>query len=162
MFFFFVQLIHEYPTTEAVVEVKPPVKVNIERMHLLRQFDGQILIQTSENKSSTSIYMKEMLNFRLNLGDPAKTNASISQPKPNSDNADLQEKVRQAEMIQLENERLRSELNAHKKEITVLRGERDSLMKTIAKLDVELTQAENQRITQKQQQQQQSTGKKLK
>jgi septal ring factor EnvC (AmiA/AmiB activator) len=150
MFFFFVQLIHEYPTTEAVVEVKPPVKVNIERMHLLRQFDGQILIQTSENKSSTSIYMKEMFNFRLNLGDPAKTNASISQPKPNSDNADLQE-----------NERLRSELNAHKKEITVLRGERDSLMKTIANLDVELTQAENQRITQKQQQQQ-STGKKLK
>lgn len=51
----------------------------------------------------------------------------------------------------MENERLRSELNAQKQEIVVLRGERDSLMKTISKLDVELTQSEHRRLTQQQQ-----------
>jgi hypothetical protein len=95
----------------------------------------------------------------LNLGNPSETIPSVLQSKANSDNADHQEKLRQAEMIRLENERLRSELNAHKKEITVLRGERDSLMNTISKLDIELTQAEHQRTAQ-QQQQQQKTGKK--
>ncbi len=94
----------------------------------------------------------------MNLGNPTETIPSVLQSKSNSDNADLQEKLRQAEMIRLENERLRSELNAHKKEITVLRGERDSLMNTISKLDIELTQAEHQRTAQ--QQQQQKTGKK--
>jgi len=49
--FFIVQLVHEYPTTQAVIEAKPPVKINIEHMHLLRQIDGEIMIQTSENKS---------------------------------------------------------------------------------------------------------------
>jgi hypothetical protein len=58
------------------------------------------------------------------------------------------------ELIRNENERLRSELNAQKTEITVLRGERDSLMHTITKLDIELTQAEYQRVSQQQQQQQ--------
>ncbi len=77
------------------------------------------------------------------------------QSKSKNDDNDLQEKLKQAEMIQIENERLRSELNAHKKEITVLRGERDSLMNTISKLDIELTQAEQKRIAQ-----QQPTGKK--
>jgi chromosome segregation ATPase len=94
------------------------------------------------------------------IGDPAKTVHS----KSSTNDADQQEKLRQTEIIRLENERLRTELNAHKKEITVLRGERDSLMNTISKLDIELTQAEHQRITQQQQlqqqQQQQQTGKK--
>lgn len=63
---------------------------------------------------------------------------------------DLREKVRQADSMRLENERLRSELNAHKQEIVVLRGERDSLMKTISKLDIELTQSEHQRLAQQQ------------
>jgi predicted nuclease with TOPRIM domain len=80
----------------------------------------------------------------LNLANPTETNASISQSKSNGDIADLQEKVRQAETIQLENERLRSELDAHKKQITVLSGERDSLIETISKLNVELTPAEQQ------------------
>ncbi|CAF3948026.1 unnamed protein product, partial [Rotaria sp. Silwood2] len=73
--------------------------------------------------------------------------------KLNNDNSDVQEKLREAEMIRLENERLRSELNTHKKEINVLRGERDSLMNTISKLDIELTQAEHQRMVQQQPQQ---------
>jgi hypothetical protein len=51
IFLFFVQLLHEYPTTQAVVETKPPTKINIERLHILRQVDGQVMIQTSENKS---------------------------------------------------------------------------------------------------------------
>ena len=41
---------HEYSTTEAVVEIKPPIKLNIKRMHVLRQIDGQIMIQTDENE----------------------------------------------------------------------------------------------------------------
>jgi chromosome segregation ATPase len=56
----------------------------------------------------------------------------------------------QFESLRLENERLRCELNTHQTEISVLRGERDSLMKTISKLDIELTQAEYQRIAQQQ------------
>lgn len=63
---------------------------------------------------------------------------------------DLREKIRQADLMRSENERLRSELNAHKQEIVVLRGERDSLMKTISKLDIELTQSEHQRLAQQQ------------
>ncbi len=86
----------------------------------------------------------------MNLADPFEITSSALQSKSNNDNDDLQEKLRKAEMIQFENERLRSELNAHKKEIIVLRGERDSLMNTISKLDIELTQAEHQRIAQQQ------------
>jgi hypothetical protein len=86
----------------------------------------------------------------LNLDESTEIIPSALQAKSTSDSGDLQEKLRQAEMTRLENERLRSELNAHKKEIVVLRGERDSLMNTISKLDIELTQAEQQRITQQQ------------
>ena len=89
----------------------------------------------------------------MNSADPAQIDVSSSQSNSNSENAELREKVRQAEVIRLENERLRSELNTHKKEITVLRGERDSLMKTISKLDIELTQSEHQRVAQLQQSQ---------
>jgi len=135
-------LIDEYSTTQAVVEIKPPMKINIECMHLLRQIDGQIVIKKSENKSNPT----ETIPFAL-------------ESKANSNNAEIQEKLQQAEMTRLENERLRSELNAHKKEITALRSEREKLMNTIAKLDIELTQAEYQRIAQQQQQQ---TGKKIK
>jgi predicted nuclease with TOPRIM domain len=89
-----------------------------------------------------------LIQFFLNLADQTLTTPSTAQTKSNDNNNDLQEKVRQAETTRLENERLRSELNAHKQEITVLRGERDSLMNTISKLDIELTQAEHQRIAQ--------------
>jgi chromosome segregation ATPase len=99
--------------------------------------------------------MGKKYNFILNLGDPNNSNLSTLQSKSKNDDTDLQQKLKQAEMVRIENERLRSELNAHKKEITVLRGERDSLMNTISKLDIELTQAEQQRIAQ-----QQPTGKK--
>ena len=71
---------------------------------------------------------------------------SLSQSNSNND---LDEKLQQFETIRLENERLHAELNAYKTEINVLRGERDSLMNTISKLDIELTQAEYQRISQK-------------
>ncbi|UJR30291.1 hypothetical protein I4U23_017829 [Adineta vaga] len=43
------KLAHEISTTDAVVEVKPPMKVNIDRMHVLRQIDGEVMIQTSMN-----------------------------------------------------------------------------------------------------------------
>jgi chromosome segregation ATPase len=66
----------------------------------------------------------------------------------------------QFELLRTENERLRAELTSQKTEITVLRGERDSLMHTITKLDIELTQAEYQRASQQQQQQQQKPRKK--
>ena len=58
----------------------------------------------------------------------------------------LGEKLRQSDLLRLENERLRAELCAYKSEIEVLAGERDSLMNTICKLDVELTRAEHQNV----------------
>ena len=58
--------------------------------------------------------------------------------------------MQELEKLRLENERLTSELTSYKTELTVLRGERDSLMQTISKLDIELTQAEYQRIAQQQ------------
>lgn len=66
-----------------------------------------------------------------------------------SDSKENLEKLsREAEFLRCENERLRGELNLHQIEINVLRGERDSLMKTISKLDVALTEAEFHRISQ--------------
>ncbi|CAF3619670.1 unnamed protein product [Rotaria sordida] len=121
---------HEYTTTAPLVEIKPPIKLHIKRMHVLRQIDGQIMIQTDENE-----------------GDLNNTISS----KLSNDDHDVQEKLRQAEMIRLENDRLRSELSVRKKEINVLRGERDSLMNTISKLDLELTEAEHRRMMQQQQ-----------
>lgn len=56
----------------------------------------------------------------------------------------------ESEFLRRENERLRLELNLYQTEISVLRGERDSLMKTISKLDIELTQAEYQRVADQQ------------
>ena len=56
----------------------------------------------------------------------------------------------ESELLRRENERLRAELKVQQTEITVLRGERDSLMKTISKLDIELTQAEYQRVAEQQ------------
>ncbi|CAF3325657.1 unnamed protein product [Rotaria socialis] len=126
---FSLEIAQEYSTIEAMAEIKPPVKVTIARMHILRQKDGHIMIQTLENE-----------------GESIKAMPS----KSNSDYADIEEKLREAQLTQLENERLRAELNAHKNEITVLRGERDSLMNTISKLDIELTQAEHQRMVQQQ------------
>ena len=111
------------------------MKVNIKCMHVVRKLDGELVIETSE---------QEM-------------NSNTLQTNINNENKDTKEKLRQAEILQLENERLRSDLNAHQKEISVLRGERDSLMHTISKLDIELTQSEHQRIAQ---QQQQISGKK--
>ncbi len=95
------------------------MKVNIECMNILRQKDGQIIIQNDKKQIQSS------------------------------SNDDSSENLRQLEIFRLENERLRSELDTHKTEIKVLRGERDSLINTISKLDTELTQAENQRVSQK-------------
>ncbi|CAF4301946.1 unnamed protein product, partial [Adineta steineri] len=66
----------------------------------------------------------------------------------NSNNDDLQEKLRQLEIFRLENEQLRSELETQKKEKNILLRERDSLVQTVSKLDSELTKAEYQRISQ--------------
>ncbi len=97
-------------------------------MHILRQIDGQVIIRDDKKQSI-----------------PSSTQSN------SNDNS--QKNLQQLELLRLENERLRFELNAHKTEITVLRGERDSLMNTISKLDIELTQAEYQRTSQQQQQQ---------
>ncbi len=103
------------------------MKVKIECMHILRQIDGQVIIRDDKKQSI-----------------PLSTQSNS--------NDDSQKHLQQLELLRLENERIRSELNAHKTEITVLRGERDSLMNTISKLDIELTQAEYQRTSQQQQQ----------
>jgi hypothetical protein len=97
------------------------MKVNIECMHILRQIDGQVIIQDDQKQIKSTT------------------------------NDDSSENVRQVELLRIENERLRLELNTHKTEITVLRGERDSLMNTISKLDIELTQAEQQHMSKQQQ-----------
>ena len=47
--------------------------------------------------------------------------------------------------MRMENERLRTELKLHKNEIVGLRNEKDSLVKTIEKLDAELTSIDYQR-----------------
>jgi len=99
------------------------MKVNIESMHILRQIDGQVIVRDDKKQ---------------NIPSSTQSNSNDDSQK-------------QLELLRLENERLRSELNAHKTEITVLRGERDSLMNTISKLDIELTQAEYQRTSQQQQ-----------
>ena len=56
-------------------------------------------------------------------------------------------------MLRIENERLRSQVSTQKIEIHVLRGERDSLRQAVTNLDIQLTQAEYQRLSQQQQQQ---------
>jgi hypothetical protein len=96
-------------------------------MHVLRQIDGQIIIRNNEKQIISSLLQS------------------------NSNNTS-NENLRELELLRTENERLRSELNTHKREISVLRGERDSLMSTICKLDIELTQAEYQRLAQQQKQ----------
>ncbi len=116
-------MLQEHSTTHAVVDIKPPVKVSIECLNVLRQIDGQVIIQKSNHGY----------------------NSSLSQ---SSSKDDYDEKLQQIELLRHENEQLRSELNVHKTEISVLRVERDSLMNTITKLDNGLTDAENHRITQ--------------
>jgi hypothetical protein len=75
-------MVQEHSTTQAVVDIKPPVKVSIECLHVLRQIDGQVVIQ------------KPIV--------PAL-------PKLNS-NDDVDDKSRQIEILRLENEQLRTEL----------------------------------------------------
>ncbi|CAF1407999.1 unnamed protein product, partial [Didymodactylos carnosus] len=60
----------------------------------------------------------------------------------------LQEKLKQYKLVDLENSRLETELDAHKQEIISLRQERDALLSTISKLDVELTRSEYIRLQQ--------------
>ncbi len=95
-------------------------------MHILRQIDGRIIIRDNKKQIVSSL------------------------PQSSSNN-DSQENLRELELLRVENERLRSELNIYKTEMTVLRGERDSLMNTISKLDIELTHAEYQSVSQQQQ-----------
>ncbi len=120
------ELLPEYSKKYAIVETKLPMKVIIEDMHILRQIDGQIIIRDDKKQIIPSL------------------------PQSNF-NDNSQENLRQLELLRIENERLRSELNIHKTEMTVLRGERDSLMNTISKLDIELTHAEYQSVSQQQQ-----------
>lgn len=102
------------------------------------------------NVNIESLHLLRQINGQVIIRDDRKETQS------NSDNNNSND----FERLRSENERLRSELNAQKTEITLLRGERDSLITTIAKLDTELTQAEYQRFTQQQQQQQQQIRKK--
>jgi hypothetical protein len=95
-------------------------------LHILRQIDGRIIIRDNKKQIVSSL------------------------PQSSSNN-DSQENLRELELLRVENERLRSELNIYKTEMTVLRGERDSLMNTISKLDIELTHAEYQSVSQQQQ-----------
>lgn len=119
-------MLNEFVTTDAIVEPKPPVKIYLEQIHLRRELDGQINVPS--------------------VVDASQTNPSSS----TRINAERDEKMREYERLRMENEKLRSEMKVKKNEINVLRGERDSLMKTIAKLDVELTEAEYQRSNQMQ------------
>jgi hypothetical protein len=48
-------MVQEHSTTQAVVDIKPPVKVSIECLHVLRQIDGQVVIQKPNDESKTSI-----------------------------------------------------------------------------------------------------------
>ncbi|CAF1100558.1 unnamed protein product [Rotaria sordida] len=125
-----VEPLHELSTAQTVVDIKPPIEVIIECMHILRQMDGKVIVRkTNDNDDKKQI--------------------TPSLPQSNS-NDDINEKLQQLEIFRLENERLHSELNTHKTEIRVLRSERDSLMSTISKLDIELTEAEYQRFAQQQ------------
>ncbi|CAF4082866.1 unnamed protein product, partial [Rotaria sordida] len=122
--------LHKLSTAQTVVDIKPPIEVIIECMHILRQMDGKMIVRkTNDNDDKKQI--------------------TPSLPQSNS-NDDINEKLQQLEIFRLENERLHSELNTHKTEIRVLRSERDSLMSTISKLDIELTEAEYQRFAQQQ------------
>lgn len=95
---------------------------------------------------SIVIYDTSFIGFVVvNLDDK---NQIIPSLLNSSSNDDLFEQLRQLELLRLENEQLRSELNTHKTEIQVLRRERDSLVHTINKLDNELTKAESQRLPQ--------------
>ena len=98
--------------------------MNIECLHVLRQSDGRVIIR-----------------------DDRKPRASNP---PDHSEKNLEE----FERLRNENARLRGELDAQKKDIIILSGERDSLMQAISKLDIELTEAEYQRQQQQQQQQQ--------
>ncbi|CAF0787726.1 unnamed protein product [Adineta steineri] len=118
--------LQENSTTHAIVEPKPPVKINIEGLHILRQIDGQLIIHKSNSNDQKNQSLLES----------------------NSNNDDLEEKLRQLEIFRLENEQLRSELETQKKEKNIILRERDSLVKTVSKLDSELTKAEYQRISQ--------------
>ncbi|CAF4699612.1 unnamed protein product [Rotaria sp. Silwood1] len=122
--------LHEFSIAQTHIATKPPIKMIIEYMHIFRQMDGKIIVRKTDDND-----------------DKKQTIPSL--PQSNS-NDDVNEKLQQLEIFRLENERLRSELNTCKTEINVLRGERDSLMNTISKLDIELTQAEYQRLAQQQ------------
>lgn len=40
------------PTTQAIVEGKPPLHVHIDHLHVLRQTDGEVKIQQTEHSSN--------------------------------------------------------------------------------------------------------------
>lgn len=101
--------------------------MKIADLNVIRQIDGQVLIQKASEQGE----------------------AKNALPSPSKEIG--QEVARQTESLRLENDRLHAELTSSQTEIYVLRGERDSLMKTISKLDIELTQAEYRRASQQQQ-----------
>ncbi|CAF1314302.1 unnamed protein product [Adineta ricciae] len=121
---FTLEFLQEYSTTQTTSDPKPPIKVDIEYLHALRQIDGQLIIQKTNPHEEKKSDVNSADNFH--------------------------EKLRQLEYFRLENERLQSELDAQKVEIVILRRERDSLVNTVSKLDTELTEAEYQRYFQAQ------------
>jgi len=93
-----------------------------------------------------SLHLLRQINGQVIIRDDQK----LSELRTNTD-----DNTQELERLRNENERLRSELTIQKTDIVLLRGERDSLITTIARLDSELTQAEYQRFSQQQQLQQQ-------
>lgn len=99
------------------------MNLNIECLHVLRQSDGRVIIRDSRQQ--------------------------VASNPPD----DFEKNLRELELLRSENARLRAELDTQKNEVTILNGERDSLMQAVSQLDIELTQAEFQRQQQQQQQQ---------
>ena len=93
-----------------------------------------------------SLHLLRQINGQVIIRDDQK----LSELRTNTD-----DNTQELERLRNENERLRSELTIQKTDIVLLRGERDSLITTIARLASELTQAEYQRFSQQQQLQQQ-------
>ncbi|CAF3454232.1 unnamed protein product [Rotaria sp. Silwood1] len=125
-----IDLLHKFSPAQTVVDIKPPIEMIIECMHIFRQIDGKVIVRkTNDNDNKKKII------------------SSLSQSNSNDV---INKKLQQLEIFRLENERLHSELNTWKTEICVLHSECDSLINTIVKLDIELTQAEYERLAQQQ------------
>ena len=125
------------------------MNVTIAHMHVRREHDGHVRIEEASPRGKD----RHVISTRIACIDVATTPLDHRNRVVRSDaesSKELCEKLRQSDLLQLENDRLRAELSAYKSEIEVLGGERDSLMNTISKLDVELTRAEHQNVAEQQ------------